>query len=229
MTKLNLGRVVGQDAGFGNVSSTYTNNGGEPSVNISLSGENAAKDWQFDFQNITEDPLTSSEVEQICNDKIINTTKKLSGTGLMVLWNQIKAKFAAKSHKHGSADITSVNGTVIEDSTVGLAKLDADANKKLSDMEKGIADNAASWDSLSQHIITKEVNIKGACEGNGVVDINLNPPVVEGYKCLGIINWQVGSIWLYTYRVGWSHIYARNLASGEASYNASATFLYVRN
>lgn len=152
MTKLNLGRVVGQDAGFGNVSSTYTNNGGEPSVNISLSGENAAKDWQFDFQNITEDPLTSSEVEQICNDKIINTTKKLSGTGLMVLWNQIKAKFAAKSHKHGSADITSVNGTVIEDSTVGLAKLDADANKKLSDMEKGIADNAASWDSLSQKL-----------------------------------------------------------------------------
>lgn len=101
-----LGEVVGKNGTIGNVDSTYVNNGGEPGVSVTKSGDNSAPDLTFEFENLVNDPLTSSEIEQISNDTQLTSSSVLNGTGLTTLWSRIKAKFATKSHTHDASDIT---------------------------------------------------------------------------------------------------------------------------
>lgn len=101
-----LGEVVGKNGTIGNVDSTYVNNGGEPGVSVTKSGDDSAPDLTFEFENLVNDPLTSSEIEQISNDTQLTSSSVLNGTGLTTLWSRIKAKFAPKSHTHDASDIT---------------------------------------------------------------------------------------------------------------------------
>ena len=101
-----LGEVVGKNGTIGNVDSTYVNNGGEPGVSVTKSGDDSAPDMTFEFENLVNDPLTSSEIEQISNDTQLTSSSVLNGTGLTTLWSRIKAKFAPKSHTHDASDIT---------------------------------------------------------------------------------------------------------------------------
>ncbi len=118
-----LGEVVGKNGTIGNVDSTYVNNGGEPGVSVTKSGDDSAPDLTFEFENLVNDPLTSSEIEQISDDTQLTSSSVLNGTGLTTLWSRIKAKFAPKSHTHDASDITAgqlaaaliANGTITED------------------------------------------------------------------------------------------------------------------
>ena len=149
-----LGEVVGKNGTIGNVDSTYVNNGGEPGVSVTKSGDDSAPDLTFEFENLVNDPLTSSEIEQISNDTQLTSSSVLNGTGLTTLWSRIKAKFAPKSHTHDASDITAgelaailiANGLIdtdmlaagavttakIDDGAVTNAKLDQTLRDSLS-------------------------------------------------------------------------------------------------
>lgn len=156
-----LGEVVGKNGTIGNVDSTYVNNGGEPGVSVTKSGDDSAPDLTFEFENLVNDPLTSSEIEQISNDTQLTSSSVLNGTGLTTLWSRIKAKFAPKSHTHDASDITAgelaailiANGLIdtdmlaagavttakIADGAVTNAKLDQTLRDSLSLVNNGIA------------------------------------------------------------------------------------------
>lgn len=155
MTKVNLGRVVGHDAGFGNFEATYTDDGGDPSVSVNATGDDSAKDISFDFKNIAPSPLTSNEIDQASNDVVLTSKRYLDGPGLSTLWARIKAKFAPKSHTHNASDITAgqlaaaliANGTI----TADMLAANAVTNAKIQD--GAITDAKLSQsvrDSLSQ-------------------------------------------------------------------------------
>ena len=73
-----LGEVVGKNGTIGNVDSTYVNNGGEPGVSVTKSGDDSAPDLTFEFENLVNDPLTSSEIEQISNDTQLTSSSVLN-------------------------------------------------------------------------------------------------------------------------------------------------------
>lgn len=160
-----LGEVVGKNGTIGNVDSTYVNNGGEPGVSVTKSGDDSAPDLTFEFENLVNDPLTSSEIEQISNDTQLTSSSVLNGTGLTTLWSRIKAKFAPKSHTHDASDITAgklaatliangliteemlhdgaVTGDKIANGSITNAKLDQTLRDSLSSFEVTTGQNLA--------------------------------------------------------------------------------------
>lgn len=162
-----LGEVVGKNGTIGNVDSTYVNNGGEPGVSVTKSGDDSAPDLTFEFENLVNDPLTSSEIEQISNDTQLTSSSVLNGTGLTTLWSRIKAKFAPKSHTHDASDITAgelaailiANGLIdtdmlaagavttakIADGAVTNAKLDQTLRDSLSQISFDEDDSGNIW------------------------------------------------------------------------------------
>lgn len=161
-----LGKVVGSNGTVGNVDSTYINNGGDPGVSITRSGDDTAPDITFNFENLVNDPLTESEIEQITNDVSVNSSHTANGTVLTSIWAGIKAKFAAKSHVHDASDITTgqlaaaliANGTITEEmlaaAAVSTGKIGAKAvtEAKLGDgavATAKLADDAVTADKLA--------------------------------------------------------------------------------
>lgn len=154
-----MGKVVGDNGTIGNINSTYINNGGEPGVSVTKSGDDSAPDITFEFENLVNDPLTSSEIEQISNDTQLTSSSVLNGTGLTTLWSRIKAKFAPKSHTHDASDITAgelaaaliangliteemlhddaVTGDKIANGSITNAKLDQTLRDSLSQFSAG--------------------------------------------------------------------------------------------
>ncbi len=145
MPKIDLGRVRGEDARFGNITSSYINDGGEPGVDIVPSGPDTGKDLDFEFRNLVNDPLSSSEIEQIANGEVVNSANVLNGTGLTTLWARIKEKFAAKAHRHSAADIEEgqFGADRIEDNAITSAKI-ADGAVGQEQLDPAV------WESISQ-------------------------------------------------------------------------------
>ena len=133
MPKLNLGRVVGRDGGFGNIDTVYINDGGAPSVTVEASGEDTAKDFVFTFKNLVRD--VADEVDQIAAGEIVQSSNVITAGVMSSIWTKIKAAFAPKSHTHDASDITAgelaaaliANGLITEDmlatGTVTTAKI----------------------------------------------------------------------------------------------------------
>lgn len=145
MGQLNLGRVRGKDGGFGNVTSEYRNDGGDPNVDIVVSGEETAKDFRFVFSNLVNNPIDSATIDRITNNEIVSSADVLNATGLTTLWGKIVNIFAPKAHVHGTSGLS--------DLAVTTAKLDNNSvtQEKLADhcvgqnqLETGV------WDSISQ-------------------------------------------------------------------------------
>ena len=105
-TVIDLGPVVGADGGFGNITSSYVNDGGQPGVTIEASGPDKAKDVHFTFTNLVRDQLTGSEIEQIANDEVVQSSNVVTGSVMTQLWGWIKKLFAPKQHEHDTSDIT---------------------------------------------------------------------------------------------------------------------------
>lgn len=146
---INLGRIVGRDAKIQAVNATYTNNGGEPGVEIDTvelevpEGEAQQVELSFNFFNLVNDPITSQQIDAIANDEVIKSANTLSATGLTSLWEKIKEKFAAKTHTHGT------NG--IDDSAITSAKLASN-----SVTEAKILDGAVTHEKLASGCVTKD-------------------------------------------------------------------------
>ena len=170
MPKLNLGRVVGRDGGFGNIDTVYINNGGAPSVTVEASGEDTAKDFVFTFKNLVRDVATADEVDQIAAGEIVQSSNVITAGVMSSIWAKIKAAFAPKSHTHDASDITAgqlaaalianglitsdmlaagaVTTTKIADGAVTNAKLDQTLRDSLSRLPFATADMA---DDLNDH------------------------------------------------------------------------------
>lgn len=106
MPKLNLGRVVGRDGGFGNIDTVYINDGGAPRVTVEASGEDTAKDFRFTFANLVRDVATADEVEQIAAGELVQSSNVITAGVMSSIWAKIKGAFASKSHTHDASDIT---------------------------------------------------------------------------------------------------------------------------
>ena len=126
MPQINLGRVRGEDGGFGNVTSEYVNDGGEPNVEIIPSGEDSQKDFKFIFSNLVNNPIDSATIDRITNDQIANSSDTLTATGLTTLWGKIKSLFALKTHTHGTSGIDNkaITQAKIADGAVGETQLE---------------------------------------------------------------------------------------------------------
>lgn len=124
MPKLNLGRVVGRDGGFGNIDTVYLNDGGDPRVTVEASGVDSAKDFRFTFANLVRDAATADEVEQIAAGDIVQSSNVITVGVMSSIWSKIKAAFAPKAHTHSGVDI--------EDGTITKAKLDKSLGDSLS-------------------------------------------------------------------------------------------------
>ena len=113
MPWVDLGEVVGKDGEIGNVNSTYINNGGDPGVNIVRSGDDGAPDFTFEFENLANDPLSESELEQIVAGQTVNSASVVNGTVLSNFMSALGNIFAAIDHKHDASDINA--GTLTAD------------------------------------------------------------------------------------------------------------------
>lgn len=218
MPQLNLGRVVGRDGGFGNASANYVDDGGEPDVEVNLSGEDTQKDIEFTFKNLVRAPIDSSMIDQITNDQIINSSKVLTATGLTTLWGKIKSLFALKNHTHGTSGI--------EDKAITQAKL-ADHSVGQQQLETSV------WDSISQ---TREVSIASTeiAANNGNL-VRTDIPAIFGYKAVGVVGMKIGMS-LYTMYFGLENNNTRlrcdflnRLSSPFSGSPGVATILYLKN
>ncbi|BCS57508.1 hypothetical protein ADLECEL_13930 [Adlercreutzia equolifaciens subsp. celatus] len=142
-----MGKVVGDNGTIGNINSTYINNGGEPGVSVTKSGDDSAPDITFEFENLVNDPLTSSEIEQISNDTQLTSSSVLNGTGLTTLWSRIKTKFAPKSHTHDASDITAGELAAI---LIANGLIDTDMLAAGAVTTTKIADGAVTKDKLEK-------------------------------------------------------------------------------
>lgn len=168
MPKLNLGRVVGRDGGFGNIDTVYINDGGAPSVTVEASGEDTAKDFVFTFKNLVRDVATADEVDQIAAGEIVQSSNVITAGVMSSIWTKIKAAFAPKSHTHDASDITAgelaaaliANGLITEDmlatGTVTTAKIanGAVTNAKLDQTLRDSLSRAAMFVPTVQQTAT---------------------------------------------------------------------------
>lgn len=187
-----LGEVVGKNGTIGNVDSTYVNNGGEPGVSVTKSGDDSAPDLTFEFENLVNDPLTSSEIEQISNDTQLTSSSVLNGTGLTTLWSRIKAKFAPKSHTHDASDITAgelaailiANGLIDTDmlaaGAVTTAKIadGAVTNAKLDQTLRDSMSRAAYYSETPAAIVDLNEHLEGVAVYNNQT---ANAPITNSY------------------------------------------------
>lgn len=160
MPKLNLGRVVGRDGGFGNTDTVYINDGGAPSVTVEASGEDTAKDFVFTFKNLVRDVATADEVEQIAAGEIVQSSNVITAGVMSSIWAKIKAAFAPKSHTHDASDITAgelaailiANGLIDTDmlaaGAVTTTKIDDGAVTK-DKLEKTLRDSLSRLDQIN--------------------------------------------------------------------------------
>ena len=134
MPKLNLGRVVGRDGGFGNITTVYVNDGGAPSVTIDATGEDHAKDFQFTFANLVRDPATIDEVDQIAKGEKVQSSNVITVAVECLLWAKMKENFAAKVHKHSASDITegTLDAARIAEKSISKSKLDQSLQDSMS-------------------------------------------------------------------------------------------------
>lgn len=134
MPWVDLGEVVGKDGEIGNVNSTYINNGGDPGVNIVRSGDDGAPDFTFEFENLANDPLSESELEQIVAGQTVNSASVVNGTVLSNFMSALGSVFAAIDHKHDASDIDS--GTLaaerIANDSIGTEKFKPAVRDSLS-------------------------------------------------------------------------------------------------
>ena len=134
MPWVDLGEVVGKDGEIGNVNSTYINNGGDPGVNIVRSGDDGAPDFMFEFENLANDPLSESELEQIVAGQTVNSASVVNGTVLSNFMSALGSVFAAIDHKHDASDIDS--GTLaaerIANDSIGTEKFKPAVRDSLS-------------------------------------------------------------------------------------------------
>ena len=134
MPWVDLGEVVGKDGEIGNVNSTYINNGGDPGVNIVRSGDDGAPDFTFEFENLANDPLSESELEQIVAGQTVNSASVVNGTVLSKFMSALGSVFAAIDHKHDASDIDS--GTLaaerIANDSIGTEKFKPAVRDSLS-------------------------------------------------------------------------------------------------
>lgn len=101
-------------------------------------------DWEvIGGTQTTVTAITTAEIDSVAAGEAPTGTSMLSLSGLSYLWAKLKAAFAAKSHKHGDADITAVSGSKLADASVSRAKLDAG-------LEADIAGLEDACDSVSQ-------------------------------------------------------------------------------
>ena len=134
MPWVDLGKVVGKDGEIGNVGSTYINNGGDPGVNIVRSGDDGAPDFTFEFENLANDPLSESELEQIVAGQTVSSASVVNGTVLSNFMSALGSAFAAIDHKHDASDIDS--GTLaaerIANDSIGTEKFKPAVRDSLS-------------------------------------------------------------------------------------------------
>lgn len=134
MPWVDLGEVVGKDGEIGNVNSTYINNGGDPGVNIVPSGDDGAPDFTFEFENLANDPLSESELEQIVAGQTVNSASVVNGTVLSNFMSALGSVFAAIDHKHDASDIDSGTLAVerIANDSIGTEKFKPAVRDSLS-------------------------------------------------------------------------------------------------
>lgn len=166
MPWVDLGEVVGKDGEIGNVNSTYINNGGDPGVNIVRSGDDGAPDFTFEFENLANDPLSESELEQIVAGQTVNSASVVNGTVLSNFMSALGSVFAAIDHKHDASDIDS--GTLaaerIANDSIGTEKF-----------------KPAVRDSLSRPTRSVPVDISGA------LNYFVEAPTVNGFRPISAI------------------------------------------
>lgn len=105
MPKRDLGKVKGEDGGFGDVSAEYIDNGGDPSVEIETQGDNQAKSFIFKFKNLVRSALSNEQIDRIVSNEVVTSSSVVTGTGLTSFWSKIKEKFALKNHTHETTDL----------------------------------------------------------------------------------------------------------------------------
>ena len=147
MPKLNLGRVVGRDGGFGNTDTVYINDGGAPSVTVEASGEDTAKDFVFTFKNLVRDVATADEVEQIAVGEIVQSSNVITAGVMSSIWAKIKGAFATKSHTHDASDITAGELAAI---LIANGLIDTDMLAAGAVTTTKIADGAVTKDKLEK-------------------------------------------------------------------------------
>lgn len=149
MPKLNLGRVVGRDGGFGNTDTVYINDGGAPSVTVEASGEDTAKDFVFTFKNLVRDVATADEVEQIAAGEIVQSSNVITAGVMSSIWAKIKGAFATKSHTHDASDITAGELAAI---LIANGLIDTDMLAAGAVTTTKIADGAVTKDKLEKSL-----------------------------------------------------------------------------
>ena len=168
MAKIDLGRVVGENGGFGNVRSTYISDGGMPSVGIEASGPDTAKDFDFIFSNIVNDPMTDEEIDGIVDGQYSQSSDVLNGRGLSRLWNWICELFAPKEHKHSASDLDSgtIDAARIANGTITKDMLDKTLGDSLSHVSciKSSGSAINSWieleDTSNRMLIISDTQLK---------------------------------------------------------------------
>ena len=117
--------------------------------------------WErIGLSTATIDPITTDQIDAVCSDSAPQGKQVLNLTGLSYLWAKVKAwaagAFAAVSHKHAAADVTSgtlaagrlpvvpvaKGGTGATSASAALTKLGAASASELDDVR----------DSLSQRV-----------------------------------------------------------------------------
>lgn len=191
MPWVDLGEVVGKDGEIGNVNSTYINNGGDPGVNIVRSGDDGAPDFTFEFENLANDPLSESELEQIVAGQTVSSASVVNGTVLSNFMSALGSVFAAIDHKHDASDIDS--GTLaaerIANDSIGTEKFKPAVRDSLSQASGSFG--AASWVRHGPIVV---VTGNYATSGATTVSIGTipNPHRPKGYTAVPITDGGAG-------------------------------------
>lgn len=108
--------------------------------------------WErIGLSTATIDPVTTDQIDAVCSDSAPQGKQVLNLTGLSYLWAKLKAAFAAMTHQHSAADVTSGTlpiergGTDATTASGALAALGAASEEELQDVR----------DSLSQAVIDR--------------------------------------------------------------------------
>lgn len=109
-----------------------------------LSDDGSTGAWELiGPANPTPDVITTDDIDAAFSGSGKTGMRYMALNAYNYLVAKMKSAFAEKSHKHGDADITAVNGAKLSDASVSRAKLDAG-------LEQDIADLEAARDSVSQ-------------------------------------------------------------------------------
>lgn len=202
MPWVDLGKVVGKDGEIGNVGSTYINNGGDPGVNIVRSGDDGAPDFTFEFENLANDPLSESELEQIVAGQTVSSASVVNGTVLSNFMSALGSVFAAIDHKHDASDIDS--GTLaaerIANDSIGTEKF-----------KPAVRDSLSRIGTLAKNGYVADANLLMA----GLWQFNpstANAPIADSFGFILVLaNYtNIDDTYLWRYQLGFSKgVYVR--------------------